>query len=180
VSAVASEAPVLRAAGVNKRFGGLQALADVGVTIRNGQIYGLIGPNGAGKTTFFNVITGLYTPDSGSFELAGRPYSPSEPHRVAQRRGAERHQLIIIESIVLHAPITIADLAAQHTAQFGRGLRAMRAQRIEQGDVAPRHTGRFDLGQHDRQDAIVRSRTRDVAVCDHHPIARLDERGEGR
>ena len=94
MSAVAADAPVLRAAGVNKRFGGLQALADVGVTIRRGQIYGLIGPNGAGKTTFFNVITGLYTPDSGSFELAGKPYSPSEPHKVAEAGIARTFQNI--------------------------------------------------------------------------------------
>ena len=92
--AAKSEAPVLRAAGVNKRFGGLQALADVGVTIRHGQIYGLIGPNGAGKTTFFNVITGLYTPDSGSFELDGKPYSPSEPHKVAEAGIARTFQNI--------------------------------------------------------------------------------------
>ena len=69
--------PVLRVAGISKRFGGLQALSDVGITIERGQVYGLIGPNGAGKTTFFNVITGLYTPDSGTFELAGKPYKPS-------------------------------------------------------------------------------------------------------
>ncbi len=67
---------VLRVSGISKRFGGLQALSDVGITIERGQVYGLIGPNGAGKTTFFNVITGLYTPDSGSFELAGTPYRP--------------------------------------------------------------------------------------------------------
>src|SRR5476649_392920 len=66
-----SEQVILNIAGVNKRFGGLQALTDVGIKIMKGQIYGLIGPNGAGKTTFFNVITGLYQPDTGTFELAG-------------------------------------------------------------------------------------------------------------
>jgi branched-chain amino acid transport system ATP-binding protein len=70
-------AVVLKVQGVSKRFGGLQALSDVGITIERGQVYGLIGPNGAGKTTFFNVITGLYTPDSGSFELGGKPYKPT-------------------------------------------------------------------------------------------------------
>jgi branched-chain amino acid transport system ATP-binding protein len=85
---------ILRVSGVNKRFGGLQALSDVGVTIEHGQIYGLIGPNGAGKTTFFNVITGLYQPDSGSFELDGKAYSPSEPHKVAEAGIARTFQNI--------------------------------------------------------------------------------------
>ncbi|WP_026075706.1 ABC transporter ATP-binding protein [Noviherbaspirillum massiliense] len=89
-----SEQIILNIAGVNKRFGGLQALSNVGVQIRRGQIYGLIGPNGAGKTTFFNVITGLYQPDSGSFELAGKPYSPSAPHEVAKAGIARTFQNI--------------------------------------------------------------------------------------
>jgi branched-chain amino acid transport system ATP-binding protein len=89
-----SEQIILNIAGVNKRFGGLQALSDVSVKITRGQIYGLIGPNGAGKTTFFNVITGLYQPDSGSFELAGKPYSPSAPHEVAKAGIARTFQNI--------------------------------------------------------------------------------------
>ena len=93
-SAEAPGATVLDVKGVSKRFGGLQALAEVGITIRHGEVYGLIGPNGAGKTTFFNVITGLYTPDGGSFELAGRPYRPSAVHEVAKQGIARTFQNI--------------------------------------------------------------------------------------
>ena len=85
---------LLSVKGVNKRFGGLQALSDISVEIERGQIYGLIGPNGAGKTTFFNVITGLYTPDSGSFVLDGQPFSPSEVHKVAEAGIARTFQNI--------------------------------------------------------------------------------------
>jgi branched-chain amino acid transport system ATP-binding protein len=89
------ETPViLDIAGVGKRFGGLQALADVNLRVRQGQVVGLIGPNGAGKTTCFNVITGLYQPDAGTFTLAGKPYSPSAPHKVAQAGIARTFQNI--------------------------------------------------------------------------------------
>ncbi len=85
---------LLKVDGVNKRFGGLQALSEVGLEIQPGHIYGLIGPNGAGKTTFFNVITGLYTPDSGSFVLDGKPYEPTAVHEVAQAGIARTFQNI--------------------------------------------------------------------------------------
>ena len=75
---------VLHVSDISKRFGGLQALSGVNMKIERGQVYGLIGPNGAGKTTFFNVITGLYTPDTGKFELAGKPYEPTAVHKVAR------------------------------------------------------------------------------------------------
>ena len=87
-------AAVLNVQGVSKRFGGLQALSDVGITIHAGQVYGLIGPNGAGKTTFFNVITGLYIPDGGSFELGGEPYKPAAVHEVAKAGIARTFQNI--------------------------------------------------------------------------------------
>ena len=90
----AESTTLLAAEGIGKRFGGVQALSEVGFTIRRGEIYGLIGPNGAGKTTFFNVITGLYIPDSGSFELGGKPYRPSAVHEVAKTGIARTFQNI--------------------------------------------------------------------------------------
>ena len=62
---------LLTAKDISKRFGGVQALGDVSFTINHGEIYGLIGPNGAGKTSLFNVLTGIYVPDGGSFTFDG-------------------------------------------------------------------------------------------------------------
>ncbi len=104
---------VLQVTGASKRFGGVQALSDVGVTIRRGQVYGLIGPNGAGKTTFFNVITGLYTPDAGRFELAGRPYEPSAVHEVARAGIARTFQNIRL----------FPDMTALENVMVGRHVR---------------------------------------------------------
>lgn len=61
--------PVLRVEGLSKNFGGLRALSDVDLFIAHKEIVALIGPNGAGKTTFFNCITGIYEPTSGTVEL---------------------------------------------------------------------------------------------------------------
>ena len=55
-----------RTANLTKRFGGLVAVSDLSIEIRNGEILGLIGPNGAGKSTTFNLISGFYKPSSGS------------------------------------------------------------------------------------------------------------------
>ena len=104
---------VLKVSGVSKRFGGLQALSDVGITILKGQVYGLIGPNGAGKTTFFNVLTGLYTPDSGSFELGGKPYKPTAVHEVAKAGIARTFQNIRL----------FADMTALENVMVGRHVR---------------------------------------------------------
>ncbi|MCK9813812.1 ABC transporter ATP-binding protein [Pseudomonas sp. MAFF 302046] len=86
--------PLLQIDRVHKRFGGVAALTDVSLRIQSGEIYGLIGPNGAGKTTFFNVMTGLYTPDSGRFQLDGEDYRPTAVHQVAQAGIARTFQNI--------------------------------------------------------------------------------------
>ena len=74
---------------LNKRFGGLLAIADFDMTVEEGEIRGIIGPNGAGKTTLFNVISGTYKPTSGEVFLDGEKLTgpASEPDR-RQGRGA--------------------------------------------------------------------------------------------
>ena len=64
--------PVLRLTGICKRFGGVTALNDVGLSIRAGEVMALIGENGAGKSTLVKTLTGIYQPDAGSILLGGK------------------------------------------------------------------------------------------------------------
>ncbi|MDJ0809131.1 MAG: ABC transporter ATP-binding protein [Desulfobacterales bacterium] len=72
----------LRLEGINVRFGGLQALADIEFTINAGEIVGLIGPNGAGKTTIFNVITGVYKATAGDVRLNDTSLLGKRPYQI--------------------------------------------------------------------------------------------------
>ena len=65
---------------VTKRFGGLTAVREVSLHVRQGDLLGIIGPNGAGKTTLFNVISGYYRPDGGRVVFAGRDMAGLPPH----------------------------------------------------------------------------------------------------
>ncbi len=116
---------VLDVQGVSKRFGGLQALSDVGIRIRRGEVYGLIGPNGAGKTTFFNVITGLYTPDGGSFALGGKPYKPSAVHEVAKAGIARTFQNIrLFPEMTALENVMVGRHVRTHSGLFGAVFRS--------------------------------------------------------
>jgi branched-chain amino acid transport system ATP-binding protein len=104
---------LLEAAGVSKRFGGIEALSDVSFSISRGQIFGLIGPNGAGKTTLFNVLTGLAPLDRGSFVLDGRSVAGLKPDRVAAKGIARTFQNIRL----------FGNLSALENVMIGRHVR---------------------------------------------------------
>lgn len=129
---------ILKVANVSKRFGGLQALSEVGIEIHRGQVYGLIGPNGAGKTTFFNVITGLYTPDSGSFELAGKPYVPTAVHEVAKAGIARTFQNIrLFAEMTALENVMVGRHVRTHSGLMGAILKSASFRREEQ-EIAQR------------------------------------------
>ncbi len=63
---------LLEMANITKTFGGLKAISDVTFSLEKGRIVSIIGPNGAGKTTFFNTLTGIYRPDTGTIKFNGK------------------------------------------------------------------------------------------------------------
>lgn len=74
------ETPILAVQQVSKAFGGLRAVDDLDLELREGEIFGLIGPNGAGKTTLFNVIAGLYSPTRGRILFDGKDITALRPY----------------------------------------------------------------------------------------------------
>ena len=106
-------ASLLVAKDISKRFGGVQALADVSFGINRGEIYGLIGPNGAGKTSLFNVLTGIYDPDEGAFLFDGEPLGRLKPNQVAERGVARTFQNIRL----------FQNLSALENVMIGRHVR---------------------------------------------------------
>ena len=75
---------ILEVKGINKRFGGLQALGDVNLSVAENTVHAIIGPNGAGKSTLLNVLVGKLIPDSGSVMFDGQSVLGRKPHEINQ------------------------------------------------------------------------------------------------
>jgi len=108
---------LLELVGVTRQFGGLRAVADVTLSVAQGEVLGLIGPNGAGKTTLVNVITGVHPASAGSVRFAGEDITRLRPYQAARRGIARTFQ------IVQPFPgMTVLDNVAA-AAMFAGGLR---------------------------------------------------------
>lgn len=83
---------VLRIQGVSKRFGGIQALDNVQLEVRAGEIHALLGENGAGKSTLMNIVSGIYRPDGGKIFLQGKEVSFRSPLAAKQHGIVKVHQ----------------------------------------------------------------------------------------
>jgi branched-chain amino acid transport system ATP-binding protein len=93
------------------RFGGLQALTGINLTLNEGEIAGLIGPNGAGKTTVFNLVSGFYVPTQGDILVRGIRINAKKPHEIAAMKIGRTFQ-----NIRLWSEMTVLDnlRIAQH------------------------------------------------------------------
>jgi len=85
---------MLKGTNITKRFGGLVALSEVDFEVRRKEIVGLIGPNGSGKTTLFNVISGLFKPESGQITFEGAPINGLPPHKIARMGIGRTFQIV--------------------------------------------------------------------------------------
>ncbi len=95
---------LLKATKLSKVFGGLRAVSNFEVDIRQGELIGLIGPNGAGKTTAFNLLTGVYEPTDGKIEFDGRSIGGMKPYQITQLGIARTFQ-----NIRLFSDLTVLD-----------------------------------------------------------------------
>jgi ABC-type uncharacterized transport system ATPase subunit len=82
---VAGSTPALQVVGVSRRFGDVQALRDVDLDIRPGEVLAILGENGAGKTTLMRILAGLDRPTSGEVYRAGEPFAPASPREAVER-----------------------------------------------------------------------------------------------
>jgi branched-chain amino acid transport system ATP-binding protein len=85
---------LLEVAKVSKRFGGVVAVRELDLRVEEGEILGLIGPNGAGKSTVFNLINGVYPPDSGRIVFRGTDITGAPTYRIARQGLARAHQIV--------------------------------------------------------------------------------------
>jgi branched-chain amino acid transport system ATP-binding protein len=124
---------------VRKSFGGLQCINDLDLEVRQGEILSVIGPNGAGKTTLFNLVTGIYEPDSGDILLDGKSLVGLAPHKISNRGVARTFQTLrLFLNMSVKENVMAATYGSTRASIFESMLRQPRARREE------RETNRLD------------------------------------
>ena len=123
---------MLELAGLSLSFGGLRALSDLDLAVREREIVSLIGPNGAGKTTVFNVITGVYEPSAGDVRFGGRSIAGLVPHQIASLGIARTFQsLRLFLNMSVRENVMAATYGGTRAMPWESVLRLPRARREE-------------------------------------------------
>lgn len=172
---------ILKVKGINKRFGGLQALQDLNLKVKKGSIHAIIGPNGAGKSTMLNCFVGRLAPDSGSVEFNGTSLLGLKPHEINQAGVARVFQTPeIFEDLNLLDNVVIPAMAKKDGA-FKMNAWQRLTKRGEIRDEAEHILE--EMGLIDRKETICSSLSRgdkrrlELAMClvQHPELLLLDE-----
>jgi branched-chain amino acid transport system ATP-binding protein len=109
---------VLEVEGISKKFGGIRAVSNASLQIGAGEIHALIGPNGAGKTTLFNLVSGLFPPDSGAIRLSGRDLHGVPSHLICHHGLARSFQITnLFRGLSVYENLRLS-LQSQHAMRF--------------------------------------------------------------
>ena len=133
--------PVLRAAGIGKRFGQSTALHEVDLSIEAGEVMALMGANGAGKSTLVKILSGVYRADRGTLTLSGAPYLPSSPHDAVRNGVVTVHQAIadaVVPTLSVADNLLLDTLCDAHAPWFypAKARRAAADQRAARVELA--------------------------------------------
>jgi branched-chain amino acid transport system permease protein len=124
--------PLLEIKGLSKSFGGIKAVNRIDLDVMPGSTVGIIGPNGSGKTTFFNLVTGLITPDDGHVLLAGEDVTGLKPHRIVEKGVARTFQnLRLFANMTVLENALVGAHARTSTGAIGAVLRSPHVKREE-------------------------------------------------
>src|SRR5215831_18518813 len=121
--AIADEPPAVRVAGLHKRYGDVNALADTDLTVRPGEFFTMLGPSGSGKTTLLRLIAGFERPGHGRIELGGRDVTRVPPY--------DRDVNTVFQDYALFPHMTVAE-------NIEYGLRVRRVGKPERRERAAR------------------------------------------
>jgi branched-chain amino acid transport system ATP-binding protein len=123
---------LLELIGVNMSFGGLQVISDLDLHVDEGEIVSVIGPNGAGKTTLFNLVTGIYRPQTGDILFDGQSLIGLQPHAITNRGIARTFQTLrLFLNMTVKENVMAAAYGHTHATLVESILRLPRARREE-------------------------------------------------
>jgi branched-chain amino acid transport system ATP-binding protein len=145
--------------GISLQFGGIAALRDVSVTIREGDIHSIIGPNGAGKSSLLNVMTGIYRPDAGRIVLDGQVFRALPAERLARLGVARSFQNVALFkglNVRDNIALGLAFRAKASALDYVLGLKRARREAREVQDAVSALIARLDLAAfQDRAVAVL-------------------------
>ncbi len=149
---------VLETVGLTKRFGGLTAVDELDLRVHRGEISSLIGPNGAGKTTVFNVVTGVYRPESGRVNFQGEDLTGWKAFRIVERGIARTFQNIRLFSNMTCMENVMAGQHSRSCAGLPGALFRPKSQRDEERCIREVAEQRLRLiGLWDSRDELARN-----------------------